>query len=298
MRSIAFVALLLAPALQQSAAPPAQAAPPDTEIYLAPLSQQQGGWNVGTPRNISNNKGYDNQPYFRRDGSVLFTSMRDGKQTDIYLYDQGSAKVARLTDTPESEYSPTETPDGGISVIRVEADGTQRLWRFSAVGTDPRLLLAEVKPVGYHAWSGDHTLALFVLGQPATLQLADTRSGAARVLAHDIGRSLQPIPGTTHISFVQRSKTGESTELMIKELDPASGTVSDLTMAVPGSAEADCAWAPDGTLFMAKADHLFGWKRGAAGWTDIADLARMSLAGVTRLALSPDGRQLALVARP
>ena len=40
-------------------------------------------------------------------------------------------------------------------------------------------MLADVKPVGYHAWADDHTLALFVLGQPATLQLADTRTGKA-----------------------------------------------------------------------------------------------------------------------
>jgi Tol biopolymer transport system component len=250
------------------------------------------------PRNITGNKGYDNQPFFRPDGVVLFTSMRDGKQTDIYSYDPASGRIAQLTDTAESEYSPTVTPDGGISVIRVEPDGTQRLWRFSAQGKDPKLVLTDVKPVGYHAWSGDHTLALFVLGQPATLQVADTRSGAARVLAQDIGRSLQQIPGTTHISFVQRIKSDESTTLMIKELDPGSGTTADLTMAVPGSAEADLAWAPDGSLFMAKSDHLFTWKRGGGGWAESADLTRMSLAGVTRLAISSDGRQLAIVARP
>jgi hypothetical protein len=64
-----------------------------------------------------------------------------------------------------------------------------------------------VKPVGYHAWADDHTLALFVLGQPATLQIADTRTGTARVIARDIGRSIQRIPGSTpvsSISFVQR----------------------------------------------------------------------------------------------
>ena len=38
--------------------------------------------------NISNSPGYDNQPSFLPDSSaVLFSSNRDGKQTDIYRYD-------------------------------------------------------------------------------------------------------------------------------------------------------------------------------------------------------------------
>src|SRR5258705_12870036 len=170
-----WVAVACAAALQ-TAAPP-----PDTEIYLAPLSMSGGRLTVGLPVNITSSPGYDNQPSFAPDGrSVLFTSLRGGAQTDIYRYDIAAGRVERVTNTPESEYSPTESPDGAhISVIRVEADGAQRLWRFTMDGTQPELVLADVKPVGYHAWGDDHTLALFVLGRPATLQIADTRTGKA-----------------------------------------------------------------------------------------------------------------------
>src|SRR6267378_1894361 len=95
------------------------------------------------------------------------------------------------------EYSPTPLPDGkGFSVIRVEADSTQRLWAFDRDGSRPRLVLDSIKPVGYHAWADAHALVLFVLGSPPTLQIADAGSPGARgeVLAHDIGRSLQRIP--------------------------------------------------------------------------------------------------------
>ena len=132
--------------------------------------------------NITNSPGYDNQPSFTPDGGgILFTSIRGGgTQTDIYRYSVAAGTSARVTDTPESEYSPTMTPDGAhISVIRVESDGAQRLWRFTLDGRAPELVLADVKPVGYHAWTDDHTLALFVLGSPATLQIADTRTGKA-----------------------------------------------------------------------------------------------------------------------
>jgi dipeptidyl aminopeptidase/acylaminoacyl peptidase len=261
------------------AAPPA-AAPPDTEIVLAPLG---AGASVGRPVNITNSPGYDNQPAFAPDGAaMLFTSNRGGGQTDIYRYDVGSGATTRVTNTPESEYSPTVTPDGAhISVIRVEADGTQRLWRFTLDGRSPELVLTGVKPVGYHAWADERTLALFVLGSPATLQLADAASGRAEILVTGINRSIQRIPGGGTISFVARPAG-----------DAAGGA------AVAGAREADCAWTPDGMLVMAEKDVLYGWQRGQDGWRRVADLAALGLHGVTRIAISPKGDRIALVTQP
>ena len=298
------------PPLQAQPPAPPQA-PPDTEIYLAPMKTVNGTLVIGPAVNITNNPGYDNQPFFTPDGnSVLFTSMRrPATQTDIYRYEIASLsgapaeRLSQVTNTPESEYSPTVTPDGHISVVRVELDGpgTQRLWQFTADGRDPRVVLENVKPVGYHAWADDHTLALFVLGQPATLQLADTRTGAARIVASDIGRSIQRIPGKqplSSISFVQRERNGDTTTLTIKEMNPATGEITLLTPAVDGATEADTAWTPDGTLLMAKGTALFAWKRGQSGWKEVASLQRLGLSGVTRLAVSPRGDFLALVGAP
>jgi hypothetical protein len=279
----------------------AQAPPPDTEIFLASFSVRGGQPHIGPPANISNNPGYDNQPSFTPDGqSVLFTSTRDGgTQTDIYRYDIGSRQVTRVTDTPESEYSPTVTPDGQhLSVIRVEADSTQRLWEFTRDGRQAALVLTDVKPVGYHAWADDHTLALFVLGSPATLQLADTRTGKADVVATNIGRSLQRVPGRATISFVARepaAQQGGAPTLWIRELDPRTRQVTTLVRAVAGATEADCAWTPDGLLLMAHGGALYGWRPGQADWSRVADLEALGLRGATRLAVSPKGDFIALV---
>jgi dipeptidyl aminopeptidase/acylaminoacyl peptidase len=298
------VALLIAlPAVAPFAQTPAAPAPPDTEIYLAtllPATTSGATPSVGRPANMTNSPGYDNQPSFTPDGgAVLFTSIRGGTQTDIYRYDVASGATSRVTNTPESEYSPTVTPDGGhISVIRVEADGTQRLWRFTIAGTAPELVLAGVKPVGYHAWADDRTLALFVLGQPATLQVADAPSGAAEVVVRGINRSIQRIPGGGTISFVERESGASNAEatLWIRELDPKTRRVTPLVTAVAGAKEADCAWTPDGQLLMADKDVLYGWRRGETGWRRIADLAALGLKGVSRLAVSPKGDRIAFVA--
>jgi hypothetical protein len=289
--------ILLVVALLQAA----QAPPPDTEIFLAPVSVRAGQLQVGPPVNISNNPGYDNQPSFAPDGrSVLFTSVRGGgTQSDIYRYDVASKQLTRVTDTAESEYSPTVTLDGRhISVVRVEADSTQRLWQFTGEGRDPALVLTDIKPVGYHAWADDYTLALFVLGQPATLQVADTRTGKAEVVAKNIGRSLLRIPGRATISFVERepaAQQGQPATLWIRELDPKTRQVTPLVRAVAGATEVDCAWTPDGMLLMVSGGVLYGWRRGDADWTRVADLQALGLRGVTRMAVSPKGDLIALV---
>ena len=295
-----------------AAAPPAQQAPPDTEIFLAPLKSVNGALEVGTAVNVTNSPGYDNQPFFTPDGrALLFTSIRGGgTQTDIYRVALGSDPMEKrdltptqVTRTPESEYSPTVTPSGALSVIRVELDGssTQRLWQFTIDGGSPRVVLEQVKPVGYHAWADDKTLALFVLGQPATLQLADATTGTARVIASDIGRSIQVIPGATsprEISFVHRERSGDAVRLLIKKLNTRTGEITLLTPAVEGGNDADTAWTPDGTLLMVRGNMLYGWRAGQSGWKEVTSLERLSLRGVTRLAVSPKGDYLALVGSP
>jgi WD40 repeat protein len=286
-----------------------QAAPPDTDIFVAQLARDGGTLTLSAPVNISRSPGYDNQPAFTADGSaILFTSGRGGRsqdggpaRTDIYRYDLRTRETRKLTETPESEYSPTVMPDGRhISVVRVEADGTQRLWRFTMEGRDPAIVLADVKPVGYHAWADARTLALFVLGQPATLQIADTTSGRGEVVARNIGRSLQRMPDGA-ISFVQRApreESGTQSEpvLTIMRFDVAARKATELVQAVAGAREADLAWMPDGTLLMAHENTLYTWRRGEPQWTRAADFGALGVKGVTRMAVAPKGDLIALVA--
>ena len=282
-------------------------APPPTDVFLSNLTTQDGRLTVGKPENVSNSPGYDNQPFFTTDGgALLFTSARgsvkgpcDFPQTDIYRYDMKTRAVAQVTDTPECEYSPTVTPDGGLSVIRVEADGTQRLWRFTAEGKNPSLVLTDIKPVGYHAWLDRTTLALFVLGPPATLQLANTATGKGEIVASNIGQSILRMPAGG-ASFVQQAGTGAERTLTVTQLTVENGkpVTKVLTTAVPGAAQAHLAWTPDGTLLMAHDGVLHAWRAGAASWDRIADLGALGLRNVTRLAVSPKGDRLAIVAVP
>lgn len=175
---IIFVFVLTSYGQTPTPTPTPAATPPPSDIYLTFLT---GDFKLGAPAKFTQHIGYNNQPSFLADDrSVLYTSIRNG-QADIYQYDPGFGGTTQATNTPESEYSPTLMPDGkNISVVRVEADGTQRLWKFPLTGRGaPSLILEDIKPVGYHWWLDKNTLALFILGatgKPATLQIADVRT--------------------------------------------------------------------------------------------------------------------------
>lgn len=260
-----------------------------SDILLAPLKIHRGRVTVGKPVNITNRPGYDNQPSFTPDErAILFTSLREDKQADTYRYETKTGRTERLTKTPESEFSPFSAPDGKtFFAVRVEADQTQRLWQFQADGSSPKLVLDVIKPVGYFAFANAHFVALFILGKPPTLQLADARNGRAEVIASDIGRPMLKIPGRHAISFLEKQTDGV---WWIKELDPTTKKVKPIVKALEGSEY--FAWTPDRTLLMTKGSKLYQCHPSTgAGWTEVAEFP----AKISRVAVSARGSQIAVV---
>jgi dipeptidyl aminopeptidase/acylaminoacyl peptidase len=266
-------------------------APPSTDIYLAPLSMQGGRLVLGSPVNVTNRPGYDNQPSFTPDSrSILFTSTHEDGQSDIYRIDVATKAITRVTSTPESEYSATVMPGGKrFSVIRVERDSTQRLWSFALDGSDPRLVLETLKPVGYHAWIDTDNLALFVLGSPNALVHVDVRTQKADTLARRIGRSLAPLPDGGGFSFVRQ----DSTPMLVSARWPGFVT-KDLVPLPVGSQ--DIVWLTPSVVLAGVGSRVLAWTVGAAGWGSVVDFELVGLTAISRLAVSPDRHWLAIVA--
>jgi Tol biopolymer transport system component len=293
MRALLLIATLGSRFLQ------APAPPPGTDIYLVPLSGGLASFRDAKPSPVSTAPGYDNQPMFSPDGGrILFAANHDGMQTDVFVFERASGRVSQLTRTPENENSPTYLPEGighpgGFSVVRTEPDRKQRLWRFDPQGQSPQIVLTEIEPVGYHAWADPETVALFVLGEPSTLQIASVATGKAEIAASGIGRSLHRIPGIRLVSFVHREASGD---LWIKQIEIDSKKIVPLVKAVEGNAEGDMAFMPDGrTILMSGGTKIFSWTRGASGWTEVFDAAPHSLGEVSRLAISPSSDAVAIV---
>ena len=266
---------------------------PSSNVLLAPLDTAGAAVRIGAMEPITQREGYDNQPAFTSDSrALLWTSIRDA-QSDVYHRSVPTAgdSTARLTRTPESEYSPTLRPKGGLSVVRVEADGRQRLWHYSAQGTPIAPLLPDADSVGYHAWLDRTRVALFVLGDPPTLHVADVATGRDTVVASRIGRSLRPVPGTSAVSFV-RVHQDSTTTLRRLEADGDAFRTERIT-ATPGRGTREFhAWTPGGTLLMAADQALQAWHPSEARWRAVASLDTVA---VSRLAVSPSAEWLALI---
>ena len=305
--------LLVVALLGQTAAPP-----PDTEVFLAPLSVRGNKVEIGTPINISNNPGYDNQPSFTPDGkAVLFTSVRGERKpnpansaatgSDIYRYDIANQRLSQVTNTSEAEVlangdarsaSHLCHPRRGRWYAEAVALRHGREDEWTREGERARARAARHQARRIPCVGERQDPGAVRPRSAANLQVADTHTGRARVAAKGIGRSIQRIP-RGGISFVLRAAPieGEPPMLTISELDPRTLETRQLVRAPAGAAEADTAWTPDGLLLVPFQGHLFGWRRGQAEMSPVVDLAPLGLRTVTRLAISPKGDRIALVAQ-
>ncbi|HEY2849594.1 MAG TPA: hypothetical protein VGI97_06930 [Gemmatimonadaceae bacterium] len=276
----------------------AQARAPGTDVWIVPMKQVGIAVTFGTPRNATSRAGYDNQPSFTPKGdAVLYTSTDASGKTDTWRFSVPNGKPVRLTNVPMSIYSPTVTPDGKFfSFIRVEPDSTQGLWKLPLDGKgEPVKVIPNLK-VGYHLWTGDHTLVVYVLpasgaprGTPSTLQLADDRTGKSEVVAMNVGRALGKVPGRDAITFQQLVKDSLP---WIAELDLTSKNIRQLVKAPQG---ADYhAWAPNGALLTAVGPGIYRYTDD--GWAPIANFEKFGVKNISRIAVSPKGNWLAFVA--
>ena len=282
---------------------PTAAGSPSTDIWMGTLVRDGGALSVSGLARATDRDAYDNQPSFLLDGSaILHTAALDRRQTEIMRLAgsgvasgagtaAGSGASERLTRTEEaSEFSALQIPGQDAFSAIHEIRGKQYLWRYDLSGEPLGPIFATAEPVGYHAWANEHVVAMFILGDPPTLQVGDALSGDIRVVAERPGRSIHRIPGTEEISFVRKVS---DEEWWIERLDPAAGNTERITRTLPG--REDYAWTPEGEILMGDGGRLFAWSDGP-DWTEIADLSELGVEGITRLAVSTDGSRIAIVA--
>lgn len=265
-------------------------AQPSTEIYLFDLKKEGSSYKISNPINISKNEGYDNQPHFLLNGSGLLYASNKNGQTDVVKYFIKSGESKQITFSKGSEFSPTPHPsESFFTTIILEKDGTQLLWQYPIDGGEPKVIIPNAK-VGYHCWPNDHTIVSFVLGDTATLEAFDVKSGKIKLLDKNIGRSLHKIPGSELVSYVSKS----SASWMIKSMDIKSGVSKNIAPTL--EQVEDMAWSEDGTIFMGKGDKLFQYDtRGNIEWVEIASLEQYGLRNISRISVSPSNDKIAIV---
>ena len=310
----------------------AQTELPNTDIYLLDITtDKKGNLHFENPALITKNDKYDNQPWWSLDGTyLLYASVRDTFKADIYKYNLTDRKTSVLINTPlTAEYSPVMMANKiNISVVQVVQDDTTQIFAKCDNKEDQCYnLLPKFKgQVGYYAWIDANRVALYVLGDPATLLLADVSNGSIDTIAEDVGRCVQKLPGKNlQIGFVDKS----SNPWQIKLYDPKSKKITNVVNTLED--EEDFCFMPDGSLLMGHGSELFHYVPPAsviantttrtytspygqakkeedkkdekksdksnpnAPWESVADFDGTAVEYFYRLAVSPKGDKIAIV---
>lgn len=263
----------------------------NTEVYLLDIKTVNGKTEMVNPRNISNNEGYDNQPSFYNENTILFSSTRRG-QTDIAKYDVKTGALTYISDTPQgSEYSPLKIPGkNSTSAIRLDTTGLQRLYEYSIWDGTYTEILKDLS-IGYHVWFDEETIVSAALGNEGlNLVVSNIKNGSHDTIYNNVGRSLHKIPGKNLISFI--SKKSDPWE--VKSLDPKTGKIKTITTMFKNID--DICWLDNGhiiaadnkTLMEIAPDENKEWKR-------FLRLDKKGLNNISRIAVSPNGSHLSLV---
>lgn len=258
---------------------------PDCDIWLFDIKDSAGQISFHNPVNITNRKGYDNQPAFSPDGKyILYSSQRDsGGQTDIYKYDLITKQISQFTKSSSSEYSPSFMPDGkNISVVVVEKDSTQRLW-----AVPDKIILPMIDSIGYYCWVNNDSAVLYVLTKPAfTLQIANIHTQKTTVIADSIGRCMKMRNGNLWYT----TKAGHFWNVF--EYSPKlktshiKGMIESEDFLLAGKYEI---WSISDNAIIS------GFMNSKLGAREIFNPGIFGITKPTRISISPDGRKLAVV---
>ncbi len=264
----------------------------NTDVFLFDLTYINDSWQLSNQQNISQNKGYDNQPNFSPDGEILYyTSNRNG-ETDLIAYEISTKEKTWITSTKNrSEYSPTITPDDKhISFITLAKNGTQDFRKIN-LSTGEEEIIESSPIIGYFVWVDEYSYLCFVLSiedQPPTLEFHHLQKKENIVVGINPGRSFHQIPSTNTFSFLDFNQDN----VKIMAFDPKTDSTAFISNMLDGSE--DIAWHPNGTVFTGVESELFILDTNN-NWKIIESIEKPTLHNITRLAINSSGTKIAVI---
>ena len=270
---------------------------PQSDIFLFELGTSNGKLYPVNGQNVTKRKGYDNQPFFTAEGSSFLYTRSEGEQTDVYEYFLKSRETKRITESPGMEFSPTPSPDNKTISFVTDGEGAnQSLWHIGrsdpAVQTWTLKDQPEREPVGYYSWNHETGYIAFWSRYGYSIRLVhESKKLSHYITGHAVPTTPWIIPGTNLFSFVHRQANGE---FWIKELNPETRSVRPL-VAIDGSNH-HYNWMPDGSILRIQETVLYRWKeKETDSWEKVVDIRKAGIESATRLAVSPNGKWLAVV---
>ena len=269
----------------------------DTDIWLLKFNADKS-LDLSSAKNITQRIGYDNQPSFSRNGQGLYyTKMlqtENGQQADLFYFDFAAQQHRNLTRTVQSsEYSPTESPiaQNQLVTVKVEPDGTQRLWTVNTLTGQQQMLQRTLKPVGYFAWGKQEDLLLFILDEPMKLKYAaHYKDKDALTIDTNIGRSIRYNANNDWYTYSK----GNNSQQTLWKYDHNINQKTEL-VKLPERSQY-YTWLNDQQVLSAQGSKLMKWTLGSQNqWQLLGDLTSVCPKGISRVAVNGNQTRIALV---
>jgi hypothetical protein len=263
---------------------------PETDLWLFKIRNENDKPVLGEGKNITNRKGYDNQPSFTPDNkSILYVSIRDDKQADVYRYDIGKNEPVQLTKTKESEYSPNYTPDcKSISCVVVEADSTQRLWLYDPAGAVKKCYNEGIDSIGYYSWLSKDTLLYYKLTEPHSLRMYIETGKTDKWLCFHPARAFKKMKGNNFIYGIK-----DSSQVQYRTYDPIIAK-SD-AYAIHKSKGEDFIWDKKLGLLKSEGTQVLQYDPKTKNWSVLFDFAPAGIKKITRFAIDAKNKYIVVV---
>lgn len=265
----------------------------NTEVHVFDITKENDNYFLKNGKNISNNKGYDSQPYFFDTSRVIFASTRNGN-TDIALYDlnQNSPNIYYISDTNGGEYSPQRIPkSSNVSAVRLDKDGLQRFYSYNYKTKKSKELIPNLK-VAYPTWFDKNTVAaVSIVNDSLELFICDLKKETNISVAKNVGRSVHRIPNTDLISFIsnENEKYG-----LLKSVNPKTKEIKTITSV--GKSK-DVTWLPNGTLLIANGNSIYKFVPKKDKYpTLFFSFSDENINNISRMAVNKKGTKIAIVA--
>lgn len=263
---------------------------PETDLWLFKLKTENKQLQLGEGKNITPRKGYDNQPCFTSDDKrILYVSIREDDQADVYSYDISKEQSLQLTKTKTSEYSPTIMPNGKlISCVVVEPDSAQRLWLYNLDGSLNKCFNEGIDSIGYHSWLSNDTLLYYKLTEPHSLRAFYKYSNEDVWLCDKPSRAFKKTTGNVFMYAIK-----DTAEIAYRQYNTI--TKVSVEYATHKSKSEDFVWNPALGLLKSEGTQILKYDEKTKVWLTLFDFGSVGIKKITRFALDSKNKQLVIV---
>tara|TARA_R110002073_G_scaffold23229_3_gene79337 strand:- start:8435 stop:9721 length:1287 start_codon:yes stop_codon:yes gene_type:complete len=260
---------------------------PNTDVFLFNLNTDNGKFVLTNMKNISNNEGYDNQPSFLDNNTILYAGTRNG-QTDIVKYNINYDSKIFINHTEGGEYSPLKIPNKNeISAVRLDPDGLQRLYAYNLKNGESIELIKELV-VAYYTWYDENTIVCAAIEDNGlNLYVVNIKNGTSKKYQEKVGRSFHKIPNSNLVSYISK----EDDIWQIKSLNPKTGATKVIANTIEGVE--DICWLNSNTIISGKEGVLYKLTlQKDNNWKPVADLSSKGISKITRIATNLESSML------